>query len=161
MEINTSKSKYLSAKSGQKDDPNKHIIPLEGVQLMKYLGSEVNHDPAAHYLGKFSERAASKSQIYKKSIMRLSQTSSNPAMFAERLWESTALPSILYSSESLLVRSNELNQCEQSQDSLSKFILQVQLIMLRFHFDNVITLSLGNILAFLFSFLTQYSIHST
>ena len=125
MEISLTKSKYLSARSGKTDDPAKAIIPLEGVAAMTYLGSEINFNPRARYLDKFSEMTVTKSERYNKSIWALSNSSADPTVFAERLWVSTALPSILYSSEVLLIRAADLVKCEQAQDSLAKFILQV------------------------------------
>ena len=61
--------------------------------------------------------------------MSLANGSADPVLFAARLWESCAVPSILYASESLLVRSNELNKCKSEQSSLAKFILQVPTLL--------------------------------
>ena len=103
------KSKYMSANSGKEDDPSKEIMSLEGVEFAKYLGSEVRTSPNLVYQDKFAENMVLKSSRYKKSIMSLANGSADPVLFAARLWESCAVPSILYSCESLLVRINELN----------------------------------------------------
>ena len=125
MQISLKKSNYVSEFSGLKNDPSKTIMSLEGIESVQYLGSELEFDPQMCYHGQFSENAALKSERYFKSILSLSHASADPVLFLARLWEATAVPSILYSSESLLLRHKELARCESSQTALARYMLQI------------------------------------
>ena len=63
--------------------------------------------------------------MYKFSIMRKAKDSHDPPSVARELWNKAALPSILYGSEVLPIRKQELRKLDSEAASMGKFILQL------------------------------------
>ena len=64
--------------------------------------------------------------MYKFSVMSKAKDSHDPALVARELWNKVALPSILYGSEVIPIRGQELRKINSEATQVGKFILQFQ-----------------------------------
>ena len=98
--------------------------PLEMVICYKYLGVKVGM-ASSQYMSEYCAERAEKARVYCLSTIALAKDSPCPALFATRIWQTVALPAIMYGSEAVLIRKKELEEIEKEQAKLAKFILQV------------------------------------
>ena len=103
MKINVSKSQII--KKGDKGMEILQDIPLEQVIVYKYLGVLIEIS-RCQYMTKYSESRESKANTYVSSTISLARNSPCPALFAWRVWRLVALPGILYSCETVLIRQH-------------------------------------------------------
>ena len=75
----------------------------------------------------FSNNCAQKARQYKGATIALATSSADPLMFAKRVWSACAVPSVLYASEALLIKAEDLKVCEQMQSRLAKRLLSVEI----------------------------------
>ena len=78
-------------------------------------------------LCKYEDTVIKRALSYAYSILGLSRQGLDWARVARKLWETCAVPAILYCSESSVFRQATLDELEQIQNMVGRFILQVPL----------------------------------
>ena len=99
-------------------------FPLTTVLVYKYLGVKIQLN-TTYYMLDYSADRATKANVYCLSTIALAKDSPCPILFAWRIWNTVALPAIMYGSEAVLIRKKELDDIERAQAKLAKFMLQV------------------------------------
>lgn len=125
MEISESKSKTMRiGKPINKFENGEEPFRFDQVLTCKYLGVIIDRKTSEYFVS-FAQNCVKKSKMYKFSIMTKSKDSYDPPFVARELWTKTAIPSILYGSETVPLRQQELRKLNSDAASIGKFILQL------------------------------------
>ena len=96
----------------------------EEKEMAKYLGVKLAIRPRS-YLSDFNKDIIKKARNYAFSIMSLSKEHLDRGMVAHAMWETCAIPGILYATECLNVNKGTIDELDSIQSMISKFILQI------------------------------------
>ena len=126
MKVSAAKSKILRIGNSVRefDDEEDELFDFDQVLKCQYLGVILENKTGV-YFSNFATNCVKKSKMYKFSIMRKAKDSHDPPSVARELWNKAALPSILYGSEVLPIRKQELRKLDSEAASIGKFILQL------------------------------------
>ena len=126
LEISTKKSKVFAAHSGQVTfhGDNGSDIELEAVCSYKYLGIPLNAGPRCFFKD-FNENVQKKAEQYVASVMSLTRSGPDRCALAYTLWNTCAMPSILYGSAIMPLSTKTLEVLEKCNNMVGRFILQV------------------------------------
>ena len=130
LELSASKSKTLSfeATTGETifaGDQDLDPISLQQVACFKYLGVTVSSS-SYRFFSAHNERVKAKARQYLQSVLSLVRTGPDRVDLAFTLWSSCALPAILYGCEVVPLNQGTINEIENCQARVGKFMLQVQ-----------------------------------
>ena len=100
-------------------------MAFEMVCFYKYLGVQIEARPTALYYKAYEQVIVKKAKKYVNLIRVKSRAYPDVGAAAQQLWESVALPSILYGMESTAVSRVTLNTLDSLQARIGKYILQV------------------------------------
>ena len=124
MKVNAKKSKIIRIGHPLKSSTENDMFSFDQVLTCKYLGVLIEKKAFTYYTD-FSEQCYIKSRMYKFSIMTKAKDSHDPPLVARELWNKVALPSILYGSEVIPIRGQELRKINSEATQIGKFILQL------------------------------------
>ena len=126
MKVSVTKSKILRIGNSVRtfDEEDDELFDFDQVLKCQYLGVILENKPGV-YFSNFATNCVKKCRMYKFSIMRKAKDSHDPQSVARELWNKAALPSILYGSEVLPIRKQELRKLDSEAASMGKFILQL------------------------------------
>ena len=97
---------------------------IEEILIAKYLGVHIQLRGRS-IIGKYEENVVRRATNYAYSIMNLSRSVLDRAIVAKRLWESCAIPAILYCSEATIYKQCTIRELERIQNMVGRFILQL------------------------------------
>ena len=124
MKVNATKSKIIRIGHPLRSSIENDLFSFDQVLSCKYLGVLIEIKAFMYYTD-FSEQCYLKSRMYKFSIMTKAKDSHDPPLVARELWNKVALPSILYGSEVIPIRGQELKKINSEATQIGKFILQL------------------------------------
>ena len=100
------------------------VLKLEAVCSFKYLGVYLNNNPRSMFKD-YNQKVVEKTKRYLTSVLSLSKAGPNRSELAYVLWNSVALPSILYGTEIIPLNECTLKILERCNTDVGKFILQL------------------------------------
>ena len=126
MMVSVPKSKILRVGLSVRlyDNIDDDHLDFDQVLKCKYLGILLENRTGVYY-GEFAQECVRKARAYKFAIMRKAKDSHDPVRVAREMWNKAALPGILYGSEVLPIRKQELRKLDSEAAALGKFILQL------------------------------------
>ena len=129
LEISGTKSKIMSfdAQTGKtifQDSTNSSPLLLDQVLSFKYLGVPLNCSPY-HLFQCFNKQVQQRAQSFLSRVLSLVKSGPDRSNLAYTLWNSVALPSILYGAEAIPLTQGSINVIEKCQSAIGKFILQI------------------------------------
>lgn len=125
MSVNKSKSKIIRiGKPVNTFNNDKEHFDFDQVLACKYLGVIVQNKTGT-YFNDFAQSCVKKARNCRFSIIQKAKESWNVKHVARELWNKCAVPTILYGSEVIPIRKQELNKLNSEAASLGKFILQL------------------------------------
>ena len=124
MNVNAKKSKIIRIGHPLRSSTEEEMFSFDQVLACKYLGVLIEKKAFTYYTD-FSDQCYKKSRMYKFSVMSKAKDSHDPALVARELWNKVALPSILYGSEVIPIRGQELRKINSEATQIGKFILQL------------------------------------
>ena len=92
--------------------------------MAKYLGVKLAIRPRA-YLSDLNKDILRKARNYAFSIMSLSKDHLDRCMIAREMWETCAIPGILYATDCLNINQGTIDELDSIQSMIAKFILQI------------------------------------
>ena len=97
---------------------------IEEVLVAKYLGVNIQLRGRS-MIGQYEDIMIRRATSYAYSIMSLTRGGLDRALIAKRIWETCAIPSILYCVEAISVKKSTITELERIQNMVGRFILQV------------------------------------
>ena len=97
---------------------------IEEVLAAKYLGVNLQIR-GRNMVGQYEAVMIRRAVGCAMSIMNLTRAGLDRALIAKRLWESCAIPSILYCAEVLVISKKTVEELDRVQNMVGRFILQV------------------------------------
>ena len=122
LEINMKKSKIVTGDSMSLLLNKVSPEALEIVLVKEYLGAQLQIGRNLFQVA-FSESRVTKAEQHSAACLTLADSAPDPIAFALTIWKSVALPSILYASESLLLRQREIKKIDSEQAKIAKYVL--------------------------------------
>ena len=123
MSLATSKTYIISNASYNISWPiNEETI--EEVLVAKYLGVNIQLRGRS-MIGQYEELMINRATSYAYSIMNLTRGGLDRALIAKRIWETCAIPAILYCVEAITIKKSTVKELERIQNMVGRFILQV------------------------------------
>ena len=128
LDISESKSKVMTynAATGKTtfEGEDNSSLSLDQVIVFKYLGLEINCSPYNLYKS-FNDQVKRKAKNYLTSVLSLVRCGPDRAELAFTLWNSCALPSILYGAEIMPLTQSTIAEIEKCNTLIGKFMLQI------------------------------------
>ena len=97
---------------------------IEEILVAKYLGVKIQLR-GRNIIGQYEEIMIKRAMSYAYTIMSLTRGGLDRALIAKRVWETCAIPSILYCVEALTIKKSTVMELERIQNMIGRFILQV------------------------------------
>ena len=97
---------------------------IEEILVAKYLGVKIQIRGRT-IIGQYENDMIRRAKSYAYSLMNLTRGGLDRAHIAHKLWESCAIPAILYCAEAVTIRRSTIETLEQIQNHVGRFILQV------------------------------------
>ena len=97
---------------------------IEEILIAKYLGIHVQVR-GRNMIGKYEDNMIKKAMSYAYTIMNLTRSGLDRAMIARKLWETCAVPAILYCTDALTIKKSTMDELDRIQNMIVRFILQV------------------------------------
>ncbi len=97
---------------------------IEEVLVAKYLGVNIQVRGRS-MVGQYEELMINRATSYAYSIMNLTRGGLDRALIAKRIWETCAIPAILYCVEAITIKKSTVMELERIQNMVGRFILQV------------------------------------
>jgi hypothetical protein len=97
---------------------------IEEILVAKYLGVKIQIRGRT-IIGNYEEDMIRRAKSYAYSLMNLTRGGLDRAHIAHKVWESCAIPAILYCAEAVSLKRSTLDELERIQNHLGRFILQV------------------------------------
>ena len=97
---------------------------IEEILVAKYLGVKLQLR-GRNIIGQYEEIMIKRAMSYAYAIMNLTRGGLDRALIAKRVWETCAIPAILYCAEALTIKKSTVRELERIQNMIGRFILQV------------------------------------
>ena len=97
---------------------------LEAALVAKYLGVEVGVE-GRNMVKARQAKMITTARAYAHTIMGCTMVGLDRSLTARTLWESCAIPAILYATETMVVSKSTLEQLDKIQGAVARFILQL------------------------------------
>ena len=123
MKLATSKT-YILTNSPNEISWKVDNVTIEEILVAKYLGVTIQVRGRS-MIGVYEKDMIRKATNYAYAIMNLSRGVLDRAMVAKRLWESCAIPAILYCVEAVTLKKATVVELERLQGMVGRFILQI------------------------------------
>ena len=123
MKLATSKT-YILTNAPNEISWKVDNITIEEILVAKYLGVTIQVRGRS-MIGGYEKDMIRKATNYAYAIMNISRGILDRAMVAKRLWESCAIPSILYCVEAVTLKKATIVELDRLQCMVGRFILQI------------------------------------
>ena len=128
MKISIKKTQVISPDSEEEwfliDQESGEKVEIKTVPEYRYLGIDQGRDERETSMNK-SRSMVAKAESYKASLFRLRQTVPDQVDSFRAIWESVAMPSILYGVEALIVSQSTIEALDRIQAQVAKALIGV------------------------------------